>query len=180
MNDTTVFKRYAEAFLNYAKDRDALDLAVREIIFIRKIIENDADLIDFLRSMEIGNAEKMDLLSKAFTGLSESVISFLKLLVERGRIRNLLEICLAIENLHKNRIESECRIRSSFPLEEAHVLMIKAKLEKKLKRKLRVVVEVDKSLIAGIQAIVDNVIIDGTLKHRLDELKEKLLAVKVV
>lgn len=180
MNDISVFKRYGEALLSYAKDRDLLDQVVRDVVFIKKIIEKDDELIEFLHSMEIGEAEKLDLLVKAFTGLSEPVTGFLRLLVERGRIGDLLEICLAIEKLHKNRFESECLIRSSFPLEEAHVLMIKAKLEKKLRRKLRVVVEVDKTLIAGIQAIVDNVIIDGSLKHRLDELKDKLLAVKVV
>lgn len=180
MNDHTVFKGYAEAFLSYTKGLGVQEQAAYEIIFIRKIIEKDHDLIVFLRSMEIGGAEKADLLLKSFAGLSEPTAGFLKLLIERRRIGHLLEICLAIENAYKNRIESECRIRSSFSLEEGYVTMIKAKLEKKLKRKLRVVVEVDKSLIAGIQAIVDNVIIDGTLKHRIDELREKLLAVRVV
>lgn len=180
MNETTVFKRYGEAFLSYAKDRDLIDQALREIAFIRKIIEKDDNFLGFLYSMEISGPEKLDLFKKAFIDLCEPVDGLIKLLVEHGRIKNLPEICLAIENLQKNRLESECRIRSSFPIDEASLLLIKTKLEKKLKRKLRVVTEVDKNLIAGIQAIVDNVIIDGTLKHRLDELKEKLLAVKVL
>jgi F-type H+-transporting ATPase subunit delta len=180
MNETTVFKRYGEAFLSYAKDSDLLDQAVREIVFVRKIIENDDNFLGFLYSMEISNAEKLELFTKAFTDLCEPVSGLIKLLIERGRIKNLPEVCLAIENLQKNRIESECRIRSSFSIDEASLLLIKTKLEKKLKRKLRVVTEVDKNLIAGIQVVVDNVIIDGTLKHRLSELKEKLLAVKVI
>jgi F-type H+-transporting ATPase subunit delta len=56
---------------------------------------------------------------------------------------------------------------------------LKTKLEKKTGRKILLLPEVKPELLGGMVVILKDQIIDGSVRQRLNELKEQLLAVKV-
>jgi F-type H+-transporting ATPase subunit delta len=75
--------------------------------------------------------------------------------------------------------ETEAVLKTSFPLDLDLIKEIKEKLEKKFNRNFRFYIDLDGSMLGGVQVIIGNTIIDGTVVRRLSDLREKLLTVRV-
>ncbi len=180
MKDKICARRYAEAFLSECVGHAARGEAAAQMRVVRDVLEAHPELRVFLSNTGIGCAEKCGVLGRVFGPLlSARALEFLMFLAEKGRggvLPGVADCCLAIYG-HTER--SEGVLRSSIPLEAGAVSRIRAHLRRKMGREIDLRVEVDKGLGGGIQVIVDNVIIDGSIKRRLEELKEKLLAIKV-
>jgi len=56
---------------------------------------------------------------------------------------------------------------------------IKAKLEEKLGKKMHLYLDLDPDLLGGVQIKIGNILIDGSVRRRLDELKQKLMTIQV-
>jgi len=70
-------------------------------------------------------------------------------------------------------------LRTSSPLDLELIRKIRDKLEEKFQKKFKFYIDLDTNLLGGVQVIIGNRIIDGSLRRRLDELKGKLLAARV-
>jgi F-type H+-transporting ATPase subunit delta len=60
------------------------------------------------------------------------------------------------------------------PLDDATVQRLAAALSRATKKNIEVRVVVDPTLMGGIVATIGDTVIDGTVRHRLDQLKETL------
>jgi F-type H+-transporting ATPase subunit delta len=65
-------------------------------------------------------------------------------------------------------------VRSAVPLDDQQVAKIAAALGRATKKNIEVRVVVDPSLMGGIVATIGDTVIDGTVRHRLEQLKETL------
>ena len=68
--------------------------------------------------------------------------------------------------------ESIAVVTSAVPLKEAETVALREKLEKKLARKITLQCQVNPDLIGGIRVEVDGRVIDGSIRNKLDEIKE--------
>ena len=179
MTDAIIAKRYAEAFLAGAGDSSLQEAAVRELLYVREAVAANAELQVFLSSLEIEQAEKLGFIDTVFTqAVSADTLRFLKFVVERGYIGIIGQIAEWAQTLFRQSQWSEGTIRSAVPLGDSSVALIQKQLEKKMRKKLRLTAEVQPDLIGGIQVVIENIIIDGSVRRKLDELKEKLLSLK--
>ncbi len=75
--------------------------------------------------------------------------------------------------------EKEGRVKgtvfSAFPLENDTKKRIEAELSAKLSRDVVLSAREDKSLIGGVKVLIGGTIIDGSIKHQLETLKENIL-----
>ncbi|MFA5319870.1 MAG: ATP synthase F1 subunit delta [Candidatus Omnitrophota bacterium] len=180
MNDNICAKRYAEAFLGTCGGHEAKENAVDEIRRVKEILEAHPELRAFLANADIDCAEKCGVLHKVFGPLiSTSTLQFLMFLVENDRGREIPGVADCCLSIYGHTEKSEGILKTSIPLDAGAVARITAHLRRKLGRDIELKVEVDGSLGGGIQVFVDNVVIDGSIKRRLEELKDKLLAIKV-
>ena len=67
-------------------------------------------------------------------------------------------------------------VTSAVPLKEAEAVALRAKLEKKLARKVTLQFRVNPELIGGIRVEADGRVIDGIIRNKLDEIKEVMNA----
>jgi len=65
-------------------------------------------------------------------------------------------------------------VRSAVPLDEAHRQRIAEALSRATRKRVEVKVVVDESVLGGIVATIGDTVIDGTVRHRLEELKERM------
>jgi F-type H+-transporting ATPase subunit delta len=65
-------------------------------------------------------------------------------------------------------------VRSAIPLDEKQVTRLAAALGAATGKVVEVKVIIDPSVLGGIVARVGDTVIDGTVRHRLDQLKEQL------
>ena len=110
-----------------------------------------------------------------FAGGSQHGTNLLKLLLENGRVAVLPEISEQFEAL-KAKVENsiDAVITSAAPLSDALQKAIASALSKKLGREVRISTEVDENLIGGAVIRAGDVVIDGSLRARLEGLANAL------
>jgi len=180
MKTKILAKRYAEAFIAYAKESIGMEKAVEELKTLKIVLHSNRDFEEFLYNPEIALAEKArsieNVLKNYFSAQTRQFITFL---LEKERIEQLVGICDYIRETYANGKTTEALLKTSYPLDLEVIEEIKTRLEGKLGKKLHLYLELDADLLGGIQIRVGNVLIDGTVRRRLEELREKLMTVRV-
>jgi F-type H+-transporting ATPase subunit delta len=107
--------------------------------------------------------------------VSPHTLGLLAFVVEQGRARQLPQILNGLSDLAaeaRNSVVAE--VRSAIPLDAKQRKELAAALSKATGKKVEVKVLVDASVIGGIVAKVGDTVIDGTVRRRLEQLKEQV------
>ena len=169
-----VIKEYAMALFSLAQETDAVKEISEALDTVSAVMKENPEYEDLLASPNIPKTERVEAVEQAFTGtVPEHVVSFLSLLCERGRIRSLSECISEYRQLcdAANKI-SVAEVSSAVELTEDEKSALTKKLEKLCGNSVVLNCTVDPSLIGGISVAVDGRVIDGSIRHRLHELKE--------
>jgi F-type H+-transporting ATPase subunit delta len=181
IREEIVSKRYADAYLAYAKETIGYDKGIDELQRVKRIIRDNQDFRDFLDGREITNTEKASAIDNIFkTDFEEETRQFLKLLIDKKRIDLVVDIAEYARIHYAHGVELDALLKTSYPLETETIARIKDSLEKRMHRKLHLYIQLDADLVGGASARIGNIIIDGSIKKRLEDMKEKLHALKVV
>lgn len=170
-----VAKRYSEAFFSLALDKNKVSEYKEDLKLVLDTFKG-VDSIDlFFASEKITKQEKKDLIEKSFNEkISVDAKNLLKLLVDKGRMSYITEIVedyfhLANENLNI----CEGLIESVRPIDETRIKELETLLAKNgqtvvLKQKI------NKSLISGFRITLNNEVIDGSMKSKIDQMQDLL------
>ena len=100
-------------------------------------------------------------------------MSFVGVLVQNGHIRELNDCVEAYVQLHDEHARlSTAYVTSAVELTKAEKAELTEKLSRKFDRNIHLECAVDPSLLGGLVVQIDGKVIDGSLKHRLHEIKE--------
>lgn len=181
MRDKVVSKRYASGFMSFADENIGLEKAFEELEYIKQLVISNPELIRFLENTEIDFTEKQLVIEKVFkAAVSGQTRLFLEFLITKGRIGYIREIAEYSKYIFYNQKGiKRALLNTSTPLDEKSVLLIKERLERKLNKRLELETKIDPSLLGGAQVIAGNIVIDDSVKRKLEELKRKLTKVKV-
>lgn len=179
MKDSIIVKRYADAFMAYAKEGTGQISAYEDLKRLREIMRNNPQFQEVLQSPDINYAEKCVFIDNLLKDFSPELIHFLKLLLEKDRIEKILDICEYVRVAYSHGKVVEALVKTTFPLEIEVMDKIKKRLEKKFNKIFKLYTDLDDSLLGGVQVSFENTIIDGTLRRRLCDLKEELLKSRV-
>ena len=175
---TTTSREYAEALFELA----AQDGVIREtsdgVVTVVSALRQTPAYRDLLASPAIRKEDRIKALNEAFWGtVPEVLLALLRMMVSRGHISAVEGMARDYEELARGyRGESEAVVTSAVPLKENEMVILRQKLEKKLARNVILRCETDPSLIGGIRVEVDGRVIDGSLRNKLDEIKEVMNA----
>jgi F-type H+-transporting ATPase subunit delta len=97
-----------------------------------------------------------------------------KLVVEKRRAALLTDILDYIRVNYSHDEAAAAVLKSAYPLDLEVVEEIKQKLEAKTGKRLYFYQHLDATILGGVQVTIGNTIIDGSLRKRLDDLKEKI------
>ena len=127
-----------------------------------------------MSSPGISKNERLDSVKAAFEGrIPEYALSFVQLLCERSRVRAFDDCLNEYEQLYNaSKQISEAYVTSAVELTDDEKKKLKLKLEKMSGKSLILKCTVDKSVLGGVIVKMDGKIMDGSLKHRLEEVKE--------
>lgn len=167
---------YAEALFRVVQAEDDLDRVEDELYRFGKILESNHELKQALsdRSMEKNQRTKIldELLSDK---VSPHTLGLLTFVVEQDRARQLPQILEQVSELAAAARESVVgEVRSAVPLDDSQQEELAKALSKATKKNVTVKVIVDPGVIGGIVARVGDTVIDGTVRHRLEQLKEQV------
>ena len=170
---------YAEALFELCKERDNLDEVHSELLWLSEVVEKNNELIKFLNAPTVEPDDKKNVLKNVFEGcLSNTSFDFLCVVADKKRIRYLQKIIESFNALYneENNILEVTAI-TTVPLSDTLREKLIAKLESVSKKTIVLSEKIDKSIIGGIVLEYSNTQIQGSIKHRLDELRARINSV---
>ena len=131
------------------------------------------DYMELLASPALTMSERQGALARVLEDRPEHVRSFLMLLCEKGHIRDFAECVKEYERLLEMRMSHvTARVCSAAELSEGQKQSLKDKLERTSHAHVTLECTVDPSLLGGVIVEMDGRVMDGSLRRRLQEIKE--------
>ena len=173
----TVARPYAKAAFEYARDSNALPRWSEALAMAAQIVA-DPRVAGLTKSPAVTADQLVDFIAGIAGSKSDPhTQSFLRLLAENHRLLVLPEIAAhyeALRSAFENIVDVD--VISAVPLNAAQAEKLKAALGTRLKRQIRMQNSVDPTLLGGAVVRAGDLVIDGSLKGRLERLTTELTA----
>ncbi|HEX2660270.1 MAG TPA: ATP synthase F1 subunit delta [Polyangia bacterium] len=174
----SVARRYAKALFEIGVAEGNFEKLGQELADLAKAYGESAELRLVLENPVIKPSEKQAILNAVLPRVapSPSVQRFARLLLERGRIGILRATARFYSNLADERAgQVRATVTSAAPLSPGELDRVRKALEARTGRKVLIQTAVDPSLIGGVVARVGDLVLDGSVRTQLDEMRQRLL-----
>lgn len=170
---TEIAKEYATALFTLSLEEGGVEEYRKSLELIDEVFSENPEYKEFLSSPSISLGERLSALSSVFEGkVHENLLSFLKLLCEKGRISFLEDAIKEYKLLYDASLHiSTAKIISAVSLTNKEKEKLLTKLESMSGGPVNAEYEIDETIIGGIIIELDGKVLDGSLKHRLNEIK---------
>ena len=171
-----VASRYGLALYQLAKEKNSINSYQEEVKGLISVLKENADFIVVLSSSFLSKEEREKILEDSFKGISEDVISLLKIVIENHRTSMMLDVLESFNsycNAHNGVIEGY--LYSSMRLDESRIKQIEDKISKKENQKVALKNVIDPTLLGGVKVVIHDRVYDGSLKYYLENMKKDLL-----
>ena len=171
---TTTSREYAEALFELAAQDSLTAETSQGLETVESALLQQPGYRALLASPAIPKAERLEALDAVFGGkVPDILLRLLKMMVSRGHMSAFDGMVRDYNELSRDfRGESVAFVTSAVPLKEAEAVALRAKLEKKFGRRIILQLREDPSILGGLRVVVDGRVIDGSIRNKLDEIKE--------
>ena len=173
---------YAEALFEAARERDELEEALSDLGEFVAALHESEELRLFFYGGQVPERQKRRAIDGLTEGMKTTTTNFLKVLVDNGREEILEEVLGRYEQLVKEHLgRIEVGVTTAVELSPDQLERLKERLEGTLEGK-EVVLEtnVDPELIGGAVFRFGGRMMDGSIRGRLESLREGMLERSVV
>lgn len=181
IRDRGVAHRYAAALFGAALSRKALNEVDGDIRGLAKLYETEPGLQTFLEAPNVLDTDKEKFIRAVLGGrVSELVLQFYLLMLKKKRVQHLPLVFDPFERLVEHHMGMErAEVTTAIPMPAAQAEELQKRLETLTGKKVSLVTRIDPKILGGAVVTVGGKILDGSVRHRLDRLRDELLAVKV-
>ena len=173
-------KRYALALYEVAEENNKVEEYLNDLRQICDLIDNNNEFYEVIKHPQISTKRKKETFINIFKGkIDDQLLSFLLILIEKGRFLYLREKLNEMEKIHREKNNTLlAMIKTAVPLLDSEMENLNRILEKKYNKKIIITAEVDKSILGGVYVRIGNDVIDDTVKSKIDEMKDLMLRKK--
>ncbi len=183
-DNNTIARPYAQAIFEVAQESNALAEFAESFEAARALL-GDEQVVAFLARPSLDDDQRLEFLQglfgqavgtgSAFAGGSDHGTNFFKLLLENRRVAVLPEIADQFDAL-KAKIENKVDVvvTSASEISAAQQDVIAKALRERLGRDVSIETKIDENLIGGAVIKAGDVVIDGSLRSRLEGLANAL------
>ena len=177
-----VTKTYGEALFQLALEENTLDLVMEEVEYVKNAFAENDDLLKLLNHPKISKDEKIKVIENIFKGnLSDSVVGFLVIIVEKDRYNELeaiFDYFIGVVREYKN--IGSVAVTSAVELTEEQ----KKQVEERLLQVTKYVdfimdYQVDESLIGGMVIRIGDRVVDSSIKSKIDAMAKSLSKIQI-
>lgn len=170
-----VARVYAEALFEAGKDKGKLDSLQSQLAQFADAVDGNRDLQVFLFSPYLSSQEKKAGLERAISGAEPELTNFLELLIEKGRMPEVFRIRRELDQLWKQENKRiDVTVTSAVELDEAVVRKIGTEVERQTGEQVELSSRVDDSILGGIVLQVGNMVLDASIRSRLEKLRKSV------
>jgi F-type H+-transporting ATPase subunit delta len=182
-DNITIARPYAQALFDLANEAGALSIWSTSLGLAGQLCADSA-LVQYLGNPAFNDKQRLEFLTGLFGDAGDRMLdgsdskgtNFLKLLLENRRIAVLPEIAAHFDTL-KAKVENsvDATVTSATPLSDAQIKEFAAALKQRLGRDVNIETKIDENLIGGAVIRAGDVVIDGSLRTRLEGLANALI-----
>ena len=173
--------RYASSFFEVVKDEGRLDETASSLKELQGLIQRHEELRQFLVNPGVEVADKTQVLERLLgSAWSRDLKAFVQMVVSLGRAARLVEIVDAFgELVDAERGVLRVRLRTARPLPAPLKTRLKQTLERRERCSVELIEDMVPELLGGLQVLLDDRMLDGSLRTQLDTLRQRLKSVRV-
>jgi F-type H+-transporting ATPase subunit delta len=166
---------YAEALFEVARDEDKLDRIHDELDQFADALAGDHDMQVFFFSPYFSTAEKQDGIERSVTGADPEFVNFLNLLAEKHRMPLVFRVQRQFEQRWKEENKKlDVTVTSAVELDKEVVERVGKEIEKQTDRSVELQSNVDADILGGIVLQVGNMVLDASIRNRLEKLRRSV------
>ena len=172
--------RYALALYELAKENSELDAVEKNVNDILVIYNTSQDFKNFIKNPTQSQSIQLEIINKISNqmNLSKITINFLSVLVNKRRIFFINKIFLNFLNLSsKKKGEVSASLTSSKNLTKDELEKLKINLSQTMGMSIALDYKIDENLIGGLKMQIGSLMIDTSIKNKLNKYKQTMLEV---
>lgn len=171
---------YAEALYEAAVDQSAVTPVTEDVAAFASGLAESAELRAVLTDPEVDAASRKRIVEGVASDAHPLVLNFLRVLADRGRLDEYPAIAAAFASRvsrAENRIDVEAVTAVPLPadLRDRIIEQIRAKTG----ADVRLTETVDPDIVGGLLLHVGDAVVDGSVRHRLEELRTSMRSAHV-
>ena len=165
----------ADALFAIAQAEGALETVESELFTVARTLESSDELRSNLTDARIPAEQRQAVVEKLLGDRAHpTTTSLVSFVVGSGRARDLPAIVdKLVQRSTSERGQEVAEVRSAMPLDEAQRQRLAEALGKATGKQVSVKVIVDPSVLGGIVATIGDTVIDGSVRSRLERLKQQ-------
>lgn len=167
---------YAHAMLEIARTEERLPQVEDELFRFGRIIEGNDDLRMALANPGLPADQRAKIVDELLENRALQVSrALVAMVVGAGRGHDLPAIISRfVELVAATRQHEVAEVRTAKPLSDEEVAKLGEVLSRATDKNIEVKVIIDPTVMGGVVATIGDTVIDGTVRHRLEQLKESL------
>lgn len=167
---------YGQALYSLAREEALGAQLLGELETLDTAFASEPQFLKLLAAPKLSKEERLKVVDESFRGrVHPYVLSFLKLLTERGHARRFSECVRAYrEQYFADEGILVVRAISAAPLSESQAQRLTAVLTRRTGKTVRLEQTVDARCLGGVKLEYDGTLVDGTVAHRLSAIGDML------
>jgi len=176
-----VAKRYARAIFELAAEQNKLDTVFDQLKAFAEVMQKDTRLRYYFLSPQVGKQEKSASLDALLHNKVDKIVSnTLLLLIKNNRLESIEQIVFFLNRFNDrkhNRIQAV--VTSAIALTEQNLQKLQTLLSESFHAQIILENVVKPDILGGFIIQVEGKIIDGSIIHQLNTMKQELMQTKV-
>ena len=166
---------YAGALFEVGREKGKLDTLQQQLGEFTDAVDRNQELQVFFFSPYLSSEEKVAGLKRAISGAEPELINFLELLVDKGRMPEIFRIRREFEELWKQENRRiDVTVTSAVELDPEVVAKIGQEVERQTGEEVDLSSAVDDRILGGIVLQVGNMVLDASIRSRLEKLRKSV------
>jgi F-type H+-transporting ATPase subunit delta len=177
VKEQALARRYAEALFLAARDRGELDRVNDDVFGALQLIKGEPRLQLLLECPDILTEDKENVIRSTFGGRVHPLVADLMLLLlHKQRVPYLPDVLdLFLQRVEEHRGIVKAQVLTAVPLSNELSNQLRRTLETKTGLQVNLENRVGADRIGGVTVLLRDKILDGSLRHELNEMRRHLL-----
>jgi F-type H+-transporting ATPase subunit delta len=169
-------RRYAAAVFSLAAQENSQDAWAADLDRLAALLEVALNE-KALTSPAVPVSQKLAVIAAEAPGLRPETNNLIRLLLHRERLELLPEIAQSYrELLNRARGIAVAHVTTAVPLDDATRAQLAARLTRYVGQQIEMQTSVDPSILGGVVVRVGDLLLDGSVRGRLEALRRRLVA----
>ncbi len=173
---TSAGSLYGKSLYDLAAEEKLAERIMEELTCVQELFREFPEYIDLLQEPSVPKKERLGLLDEAFgDALQPYLLNFLKLLTEKGLLREFHSCCRAYRSRYNEAHGIvDAVVVSAAELDAAQEKRLLERLEAISGKNVVLHRKTDPAVLGGVRVEMEGRLYDGTVRGRISDLRRKL------